>query len=303
MFVSPATRPIRVWRLCLAFFAGLGLTFSTGLLHLPARAAISNAVVQEIIDGDAVFIEDEQAELNAIANFRQQISTEAARAGLLFSNGAAGRLAPNSAVTVGQCIELQQGSILAVGPANGCASGFEVGVEGTVYVLEVDAGGTAQVKVLEGSVIVRTEQAQPDEAEASDPDDPAAETTEAAESDEPTAEPTADAPDEAATDEATAEAADEPGIEDGEAGDEIVVEQGEKLTIAADGRPGFVEALLLEEVEAILYGALFDGFSIPLPGMGALRAALEDLYPDLDIPSYPGIGVPRPSLPGPRLPF
>ncbi|NJK99511.1 MAG: FecR domain-containing protein [Spirulinaceae cyanobacterium RM2_2_10] len=274
---------LRLGRCCLSFLIGLSLVLGTSGLYVPARAAISTAVVQEIIDGDEVFIEAEKAELEAIANFQQTVSTEAARAGLLFSNGAAGRLAPNSSVTVGQCIELQQGSILAVGPANGCASGFEIGVEGTVYVLEIDASGSARVKVLEGSVVVKTEQAPPEAEDTSD---------------EEAADPEAT---EAEATEATGESEDA-GTEDG---GEIVVEQGQKLTIATGGRPGFVEALLQEEVEAIIYGVLFDGFSLPLPGMGNLRAALESLYPALDIPNYPGFGrIPGgPSLPGPRLPF
>ncbi len=249
----------RRWFPGLSLLAGLSVALGVASLPAPATAAISTALIQEILDGDEVFIETEKAEVDAIANFRQTISTQAARATLLFDNGAAGRLAPNSVVTVGQCIELEQGSLLAVGPANGCASGFEVGVEGTVYVLEVDGTGATQVKVLEGTVVVKTEQA-PDPATA-------------------------------------------PNAADGERVG-IVVEQGKKLAIEADGQPGVVEDLSEAEVAAILYGVLFNGFTLPIPGLGNLRAVLERLYPNLTIPSYPGFGVPGiPSLPGPRLPF
>jgi len=285
---------IRLWRLSLGFLAALVLALGFGGAQSPAPAMISTAIIQEILDSDEVFIETEKAEVEAVANFQQTISTEAARAGLLFSNGAAGRLAPNSKVTIGQCIELEQGSILAVGPANGCASGFEIGVEGTVYVLEIDAQGSAQVKVLEGSVVVKTDQVPPEEPAADPVEDAAAETTEEPVA-EVTEEPAADAPEEPAD---APEAASE-----GEGGAEIVVTEGQKLTIEAGGRPGLVEALLQEEVEAILYGALFDGFSLPLPGLSDLHSALERLYPDLDIPSYPGFGIPGPSLLGLSLPF
>ncbi|MGF1493351.1 MAG: hypothetical protein ACFBSC_13035 [Microcoleaceae cyanobacterium] len=122
-----------------------------------ATAQINQAIVQEILDGEEVFIEQEQAEVEDLANFGQLVSTEKSRAGLVFNNGAAGRLGVNSRVTVGQCVEVQSGAVVVSGPVNGCIAGFSVGVEGTVYILETNEDGSGTVKVIEGSVEISSE--------------------------------------------------------------------------------------------------------------------------------------------------
>lgn len=136
------------------FFSSLWTVLLLGLWPHPAPAQITQAVIQEILDGDRVFIQETLASVDAIANFQEKVSTEDARTSLAFSNGAIGRLGPNSEVIIGQCVEVQQGLLLASGPANGCTANFQIGVEGTIYVMEVGGDGTSQVKVLEGEVTV-----------------------------------------------------------------------------------------------------------------------------------------------------
>ncbi|MEA5472355.1 hypothetical protein [Spirulina sp. 06S082] len=141
--------------------ASFGIIIYSALRPIPAIAQINQAIVQEIVKSDenaeenGVFIDEDLAEVDAIALLKQKIVTQAASTSLLFSNGAMGRLGPQSSVIVGQCIEVQQGLLLASGPANGCTATFEIGVEGTVYVMEVNAAGETQIKVLEGELKVK----------------------------------------------------------------------------------------------------------------------------------------------------
>ncbi|NJK37096.1 MAG: FecR domain-containing protein [Oscillatoriales cyanobacterium RM2_1_1] len=123
-----------------------------------AVAQVNQAIVQEVLDGDQLYIEQNKAKVDDQANFGQVVSTEKARAGLLFNNGAAGRMSANSKVTVGQCVEVEQGQIVVSGPVNGCIAGFSVGVQGTVYILETTQDGSSNIKVLEGSVEVTSEE-------------------------------------------------------------------------------------------------------------------------------------------------
>ncbi|AGF51881.1 sll1892 [Synechocystis sp. PCC 6803] len=120
----------------------------------PSQAQISQAVVQEIIDGPQVYIEEIQAKVDDQAEFGQVIVTKKARAGILFNNGASGRLSENASVIVGQCVELERGKLLASGPVNGCMAGVSVAVTGTVYVMERNEGQSGEIKVLEGAVLV-----------------------------------------------------------------------------------------------------------------------------------------------------
>jgi hypothetical protein len=136
-------------------FIFLAPLMTFGLNIAPSRAQISQAIVQEIIDGKQVYIEDVQAKVDDQAEFGQVILTKKSRAGLLFNNGAAGRLSQNASVTVGQCVELEQGQLLVSGPVNGCMAGVSVAVTGTVYVMERnDQEKSGQIKVLEGAVLV-----------------------------------------------------------------------------------------------------------------------------------------------------
>ncbi|MBD2579237.1 hypothetical protein [Oscillatoria sp. FACHB-1406] len=132
----------------------VGLVIAIASTQVPASAQIDLVTIQEILDSDRVFIEQNPAKVNDTASFKQTVSTQEARASLAFNNGSVGRMGPNSKITIGQCIEVKEGLLLASGPANGCAANFEVAVQGTVYVLEVDKQGQSSVKVLEGEVQV-----------------------------------------------------------------------------------------------------------------------------------------------------
>ncbi|WP_413162118.1 hypothetical protein ACL6C3_24825 [Capilliphycus salinus ALCB114379] len=138
----------------LSLLSAVSFAVGFGLFNPPAFAQIDLATVQEILDGEEVFIEEQQAKLEDRANLGQLIHTENSRAGLEFNNGAAGRIGTNSRVTVGQCIDIQQGQVVVSGPANGCIGGFSVGVKGTLYIMETNEDGTGNIKVLEGEVEV-----------------------------------------------------------------------------------------------------------------------------------------------------
>lgn len=141
----------------------LGVGTSLGLSALPAQAQISQAVVQEIIDGNQVYIQEILAKVDDKADFGQVVLTKESRASLAFNNGAAGRLGSNASLTVGQCVEVQRGELLVSGPINGCMAGITVAVKGTVYVLQKQEGQSGTVKVVEGTVKVTTAD-KPDEA-------------------------------------------------------------------------------------------------------------------------------------------
>jgi len=143
----------------------LGLCLSLCLAQaLSATQGITHATIKEILDGTQVFIQNQQAKVNDVAQLRQRVRTGDARAELTFNNGVVARLAKNSILTVGQCARLQRGTLLVNGTVNGCTASIVAAVRGTTYVLEVDESGKQELKVLEGEVLVRRE-ATPDPAE------------------------------------------------------------------------------------------------------------------------------------------
>ncbi|WRH68498.1 MAG: hypothetical protein RSE13_10095 [Planktothrix sp. GU0601_MAG3] len=127
---------------------------SLGLFQRPTLAQIDLAIILEIIDGDQVFIQENQAKVEDQAELGQIIVTKESRAGVIFNNGASGRMNTNSQIAVGQCVEIKQGQILVSGPVNGCIAGLTVGVQGTIYIMEMTDGKTGNIKVLEGTVEV-----------------------------------------------------------------------------------------------------------------------------------------------------
>ena len=137
--------------------------FLTGLcifaLAAPQIASVSaqstQATVQEILDGNQVFIQNKQASLNDVAKQKQQVRTGNSRTALLFNTGAVARLSANSVLNIGQCARLKKGTILINGAVNACSSSITTGVRGTTYLLEVDESGNQQVTVLEGEVVVK----------------------------------------------------------------------------------------------------------------------------------------------------
>lgn len=136
--------------------AGIGISAAIALTSLPSLAQINLAILLEILGGEnEVFIEDQVAQESDDATLGEEVRTEQARAQLSFNNGAAGRIDQDSSIIVGQCIEVEQGALVASGPANGCVSDFAVGVEGTIYLMQVDQDNIGQINVLEGQIQLR----------------------------------------------------------------------------------------------------------------------------------------------------
>ncbi|MGB3190526.1 MAG: hypothetical protein WBB43_14025 [Limnoraphis sp.] len=134
-------------------FSSLGVAFTIALTAIPAIAQIDLAIVTEILgDNNEVFIENQVAQESDDAALGEEVRTEQARAQLDFNTGASGRMTENSSIVVGQCIEVQQGALVASGPANGCLSGFAVGVQGTIYLMSADEDGIGTINVLEGQI-------------------------------------------------------------------------------------------------------------------------------------------------------
>lgn len=142
------------WHYFIILIIGFSLAISLGILEKPAIAQIDQAIIQEILDGDQVFIEKAIAKVEDKAQFGQVVLTKDSRASILFNNGAAGRLGSNSSVTVGQCVEVQEGTILLSGKVNGCMAGVTIAVQGTIYVLETTDGKSGNIKAIEGEVQV-----------------------------------------------------------------------------------------------------------------------------------------------------
>ena len=122
----------------------------------PAHAAES-ATVQEILDGNQLYIDQKQAKVKAQASAPQQLSTKDSRGQLLFSGGAAGRLNRFSLLKLGSsCFLMEKGQILVSGKQNGCTRSARMSVRGTNYVIDVQDDGSSELSVLEGSVAVET---------------------------------------------------------------------------------------------------------------------------------------------------
>lgn len=141
-----------------------GLVWSGSNFTMPqiAKSQITQATLKEILDGNEVFIQEKIANVEDAANFGEVVLTKQSRAGLIFNNGAKGRLGEQAKVTVGQCVEVKQGEILISGPVNGCMAGLTVSVKGTLYVLKKTEQDSGTVEVLEGTVQVQNNQ-QPGE--------------------------------------------------------------------------------------------------------------------------------------------
>lgn len=218
------------------FLISLCLVIGVGAWLNPAQAQINQARVTEVLDGNQVFIQGRQAQVNSVAGAGQQVSTGASRAGLRFNNGAAGRLRPNTSLVIGQCVQIQQGGIIASGPTNACAGSVRAATRGTTFIMELEDDGTYGYKVLEGSVSV-TPIDNSDSTPESDPPQ------------------------------------------------ELILEEGKKVSISKEGEIGKVESITAEEILAILNGSLFSGFSQQLPGGGNLQRTLQEMYPGIPLPN------------------
>jgi hypothetical protein len=112
------------------------------------------ATVTEILDSNQVYIQNRTAQVNSVAQPRQQVRTRAARTSLRFNSGAVARLAHNSSLVVGQCAQLNRGTLLVNGTLNGCSTSTVAGVRGTIYTIEVTETGETIIQVFEGEVVV-----------------------------------------------------------------------------------------------------------------------------------------------------
>jgi hypothetical protein len=150
-------------RLLLFFVGACFVSLLSPLLQPLSAQNINQASVKELIDGNQVFIQERQANLNDIARLNESVRTGSSRAELAFNTGAVARLSQNSVLVVGECAQLNSGTLLVNGAVNGCTSSVVAGVQGTTYLLEVDDKGNQKVTVLEGTVVVkkRKQQSEP----------------------------------------------------------------------------------------------------------------------------------------------
>ena len=121
----------------------------------PVFAESQKATIQEILDGDELFIDDQKAKVEEKAQPPQVISTGLSRGQIAFSSGAVGRINRQSLVKLGSsCFLLNKGQILISGRQDGCTASSRLSVRGTNYVLKISDDGSTDLAVLEGSVEV-----------------------------------------------------------------------------------------------------------------------------------------------------
>ncbi len=263
---------------------GLGLW---GAWPAPAQS-VNRATVSEILDGNQVFIQNQQARVNSVATQRQQVRTGAARASLTFNTGAVARLARNSSLTVGNCAQLQRGEVLVNGALSGCTGSTVAGVRGTLYTLAVDEAGKETIQVFEGTVEVKPLTNEMDAAP-----------NQAKEKSRGVGQQSWDGLQSGFDDRAIAQSESEPQPVD-ITQEPIVVKEGESLSYDPATQQGFLAQLTPEDFERLLTGPFISDFTTELPGIGDLQAAFERLFPGLP---FPGLSLPVPSLPIPSFPF
>jgi len=325
------------------FFTGLCIFALAAPQLAPASAQSTQATVQEILDGNQVFIQNQRASLNDVAKQQQQVRTGNSRTALLFNTGAVARLSANSVLKIGQCARLKQGTILINGAVNACSSGITTGVRGTTYLLEVDELGNQQVKVLEGEVIVKRnaiplidEDDEPTNKPTTNTKPNTKPSTRKPNISSPTTAPKVkqftvppslptpvknpapanvntrpvlpqDNPQKArplGSDVAN----DKPILKierPTNQQDEVVLKAGEKVEVASEGTLGIVQQLTENEFVNLLKGNLFQGFTNQIPGIDKVQAVFNGLFPGVNFPiSIPGIPIPSIPIPSlPRFPF
>ncbi len=291
----------RCYRATAGVLLGLGL-LGGGLALEPAPAIaqqVNRATLTQILDGSDVFIQNRKAKVNDSASKGQRVRTGAARAELKFNTGAIGRMGHNSILTVGQCARLRRGRILINGAMNGCSGSAVAGVRGTTYLMEVDDAGQTRVTVLEGSVLVAP--ASPKEAGEADEAASSLEKEKGLKSlwrrSVPRSRPAIGAPTAPAR-QRCAGCASPPGVPAGTglSGMEGAVQlaRGEAVVVTTAGKVGTVAKLSEREYRQILTGALFDGYTVQIPGIDKVRGAYQQLFPGLPFP-MPAINLRVPS--------
>ena len=140
----------------LVFCTGISLLVATGALPLQAGQEPQTAVVQDILDGKELFIDQQQARLKQVAHAPQLISTGNSRGQLNFDSGAVGRINRQSQLRLGSsCFLLDRGQVLVSGKQAGCTRSARLSVRGTNYLLDVTDTGDTEISVLEGEVEVQ----------------------------------------------------------------------------------------------------------------------------------------------------
>jgi len=130
----------------------------SGLSALLAPAAVlagpqADARVQEILDGNELYIDQQQAEVNQLSYRPALISTKQSRASLALSSGAQARINKNSQLRLGStCARLIQGQMLISGKQTICVGSVQINVRGTHYIVEALDDGSTEVAVLDGQL-------------------------------------------------------------------------------------------------------------------------------------------------------
>jgi len=265
----------------------------------PVSAQATHATVQEILDGNQVFIQNKQAVLKDVARQQQQVRTGNSRTALLFNTGAVARLSKNAVLKIGDCARLSRGTILINGAINACSASITTGVRGTTYVLEIDEAGNQEVKVLEGTVVVKRNAVPTVEEEDLDIDDDQLDDDQL-DDDINLLMPISPLDQKFPNRPSTAPKGKEIDTES-EDQDEVVLQAGEKVEVDRRGGVGFIEKLTADEFVSLLQGNLFEGFSSQIPGINDVRSAFSSLFPNVNFPiSIPNI--PKPSIPIPNFP-
>ena len=257
----------RFWRIGLCLLSGLCLTIAIATVRLPAIAQITQAEITEILDGTEVTIDSQPAKINDIARLGQQVRTGNSRVALVFDNGAAVRLGPNSSLKIGECLELQQGQGVFAGPADGCTSAVVAGVQGTIYILEQEQESESEgqpedsqgIKVID----IQQEIEKKIEQEIEQEGEQGIKVIEG---------------------EIALSQRDNP-----EGSEAVSIKQGEKVAIVND-RVGEVERLQPWEFGDILTGIMFKGFIGQLPGQEKIQGVCNDLFPNFPCPTLGGGG-------------
>jgi hypothetical protein len=300
------------------FLAGVCIFALAAPQIAPVSAQSTQASVQEILDGNQVFIQNQRASLNDVARQQQQVRTGNSRTALLFNSGAVARLSANSVLKIGQCAQLKRGTILINGAVNACSSRITTGVRGTTYLLEVDESGNQLVKVLEGEVVVKRnsthlidEDDKPATGKPTNTDNtkplraPSSPKVKQFNQRFPQNNPQQSRPLEPLNVEP---ASDKPVLKvepsspsQTKQPDEVVLKAGEKVEVDTQGALGIILQLTENEFVGLLKGNLFQGFTKQIPGIEKVRAVFNGLFPGGDFPiSIPNI--PTPNIPVPNLP-
>ncbi|TVQ07916.1 MAG: hypothetical protein EA368_13055 [Leptolyngbya sp. DLM2.Bin27] len=304
--------------------------------HRALAQTISTATITEIVDSNQVYIQNRVARVNSVARQRQQVQTRAARASLRFNTGAVARLAHNSSLVVGQCAQINRGTLLVNGSLNGCSTSTVAGVRGTIYTIKVTDTGETIIQVFEGEVVVERH-LNPETVtplgEDFDPIDPTQDPTRPVfdpmasfvnplkppiqpgapqlESKlglqlarpNPEAEPQAE-PQAEPEREVGAEPEREVGVDperetvDFTLEDEIVLLPGQQLIVNGDMEQAVLANLDPEDFIRLLEGPLIRGFAVEIPGIANLRRSFQQLFPSVPLPTFW-----VPSLPRPRILF